>query len=292
MSKFNDFFLRKTIHDCTISGVISTVVAFTALGGIVTNKISVKDASWLLLGTGIASSISAIKSIGVSSDTKYILNDYDDVSAQVRTNQLYEELQEPNIQEYNWQVLNSVGYPISILGDRDKALKLASWLSSKSGTANSIMISDCSSDVAVVNYGQLIIPGNDVAEYAFKSMIDYSVSMDYPATIKSLNSHTVRLNNDFREGVIASEDSFMVLLDEPPSMPILAPNVYSLMRYVVIGTKGGDAWVTVLLGEEAIDYADKNSASSPVYWSTVTRRWMSGEYPVLVNGRYAKLPFC
>jgi hypothetical protein len=276
---FDLSYLTSVVHNADLSSYLATAIALGCLGGVVSGKVGVKDLGYLFCGLGMGATVAARASIKNSQDTKYILNDLDDLSAQARTNVIYKELQEPKVtlKDADWTTMALAGVPVSISGDRQKSLEVAEWLALAHG-GKSDYVSDTPENIEV---SQCVVPGQATVG-SLMDILSYSVSPTYDGIIEALDHHLDlrRVDQDLRQPLV-------VVLDNPPRIPN-TKHCASLNVYYIILGKLVDNWQTIEVGTEAYQKAQKQQ--SLPYWQTVLEQWNSGECPVLVNGFYARLP--
>lgn len=178
---------------------------------------------------GLAATVPARTGLKVIDDTQRLLNDYEDISGQVRTNQVFTQMSlEPAKKEpeYNWQRAKYSMESISILGDPERALLLAQWLATGHVVYinTSIQPFQCSQQILVRADGEtgLLLP----------EILDYKAISTYEGLIDSLGKY---------------KGSYMTLvLINPPQIPINNPN----LRYISIGKDLGYG-IKIYLGSDA-----------------------------------------
>ncbi|MBW4558437.1 MAG: hypothetical protein KME59_21430 [Trichormus sp. ATA11-4-KO1] len=280
---FDYAFYKQALDSSKLSAIVATSIALACLGGLVSGKLGQKDLGWLLTGIGVGATIAARSSVKVADQTKYILNDYEDISAQTRTNVEFKQLQEPSItiEEYNWETLATLGLPTCVIGDRQESLKIAEWLAWKT-PGTSVYITDSPGDVKV---SQTIVPSTQYNVCTINELQNYTVSTDYLGIIEAFNSelHYRRIKDKLSH----QNEPYVVIWDNPPNPPDIKGSVSLSIYYVVLG-RHFDGWQEILVGADAVKHAHERSLLP--YFKEVLRRWSGGVFPVLVNGQYALLP--
>ncbi len=277
-------YLTTVARNTDLNTWLATAIALGCVGGVIAGKLGARDVGYLLTGAGIGSTVLARSNNKIAEDTRLILNDVDDVSAQTRTNQLFKELSETPVvlQETNWEIVASAGLPVCIRGDHQESLRIAEWLAQKTQGV-SVFVSETIEEIKTT---QQVVPGTKSNICVLEDILDYRVQTDYEGIIEALNSHLIlRRNSDrFSDNLW----DLVVILDNPPVIPSTKHSAANNINYVVLG-QSVNGWQEVLVGKEAIAYAHKLKDLSQ-YWSKVLDLWNAGEFPVLVDKKYARLP--
>jgi hypothetical protein len=276
---FDFFYLSKTLNLSTVTYLTTAAIALGCFGGSVSNKFSKRDndIGWLLVILGMGATVATRTSIRTAEDTKLILNDYEDISAQVRTNVEFKSLHEPTVTvpEYNWSSLVKTKGHVSITGDRDLSIKIAEYLSnSYKGTI--VFVSNAIEDIKVT---QQIVPGIGPANNLM-DILSYAVSPSYSAIVESLDLH-----GELRANDSSIRQPLVVILDNPEVLPKPVRNIN--VSYIVTG-KQVPGWVNIKVGSEA--YLEAQNKTSTPYWQEVMSKWNTGMEPCLVNSQVAKIP--
>ena len=278
-------YFSKVIKGADLNTWLATAISLVALGGIVSGKLGQKDLGYILTGVGVGATLVAKTANKTAEDTRLIMNDFEDISAQVRTNVTFKSLQESNvtITEVNWELLAGSRLPVCIRGDRPESLKVAEWLAQKM-KGMSLFVSDTIEDIRV---SQCISPGIEANVVPIDEVLNYQTQPDYPSIIGCFDLELGRRKTSDRASAINELWDLVVILDSPTVSPQTNHCVALGMTYVVMG-KSFDGWQDILVGTAATEYAMQRKDLP--YWKVIIERWDTGEFPVLVNNKYARLP--
>lgn len=272
-------YLKSTLDSSRLSTYMATAIALGCVGGLVANRVTARDIGFLMTGMGMGATIAAKSSSKVAQDTKLILNDYEDLSAQARTNIAFTELQvvPVEIPEYNWATLVNSKYSCGIMGDRGVSIKVASWLSSQS-VGKSYFVSELSEEIRV---SQTLGLGKET-KGSLLDIVNQRVLPSYPHLLNTLDANLLarRSNPNLREPLI-------FVLDNPPHLPDIRQAAEMGITYIVLG-KLAPNWTDILVGAQALYYLSEQPDTE--YIKQVRLRFLKSPPELLVRGQYARLP--
>lgn len=128
MKPYDYHYYNQTKMNSLVAGGVSVFLLLTGTSTAISSRFISRHHPLLLYGSllTLVASLPAKSALSIFEDTQRVLNDYDDISAQVRTNQVFYQMsKEPKVvQEYNWHILKATNGVISVIGSRKETLDL------------------------------------------------------------------------------------------------------------------------------------------------------------------------